>query len=82
MQSDPGSRKKSRPDVSRMVMPAKLASRSLLGRLFAWFTLRRALAYTGMFFYCLALFLAFDFAYSSLTRGEEKARGADRKSVV
>ncbi len=31
---------------------------------------------TGMFVYCLVLFLAFDFAYSSLTRGEETARAA------
>lgn len=57
-------------------MSDKMASRSVLGGLCAWFTLRRALAYTGMFFYCLALFLAFDFAWSSLTRGEETARAA------
>jgi hypothetical protein len=57
-------------------MSENLASRSLLGGLLTWFSLRRALAYTGMFFYCLVLFLAFDFAWSSLTRGEEKARAA------
>src|ERR1700687_2650334 len=42
----------------------------------AYFTLRRALVNTGIFFYCLGLFLAFDFAYSSLTSGEEKERSA------
>ncbi|QWG16402.1 hypothetical protein KMZ68_15380 [Bradyrhizobium sediminis] len=57
-------------------MSENLASRSLLGGLSAWLSLRRALAYTGMFFYCLVLFLAFDFAWSSLTRGEERARAA------
>ena len=57
-------------------MSENLASRSLLGGLFAWLSLRRALAYTGMSFYCLVLLLAFDFAWSSLTRGEEKARAA------
>jgi hypothetical protein len=57
-------------------MSDRLASRSPSGRLFAWFTLRRALVYTGTFAYCLALFLAFDFAYSTLTRGEEKQRPA------
>lgn len=57
-------------------MSDRLASRSPLGGLSAWFTPRRALAHTGMFVYCLALLLAFDFAYSSLTRGEEKERPA------
>jgi hypothetical protein len=52
------------------------ASRSPFGRLLAWFSLRRALAYTGTSLYCLALFLAFDFAWSSLTRGEETHRPA------
>jgi hypothetical protein len=42
----------------------------------AHFTLRRALAFAGIFVYCLALFLVFDFAYSSLTMGEEKQRPA------
>ena len=37
----------------------------------AIFTLRRALVNAGVFVYCLALFLVFDFAYSSLTTGEE-----------
>lgn len=50
------------------------ASRSPLSGLLAYFTLRRALVYAGLFAYCLGLFLAFDFAYSTLTRGEEKQR--------
>ena len=29
-----------------------------------------------MFLYCLALFLVFDFAYSTFTRGQEQARAA------
>ncbi len=41
-----------------------------------YFTLRQALVRTGIFVYCLALFLLFDFAYSTLTTGEEKARAA------
>jgi hypothetical protein len=57
-------------------MSDKLVSRSLMGRLFAWFTLRRALVNTGIFAYCLVLLLAFDFAYSTLTRGEETQRAA------
>ena len=57
-------------------MSDKLVSRPLMGRILAWFTLRRALVNTGIFVYCLVLFLAFDFAYSTLTRGEEKARPA------
>jgi hypothetical protein len=51
-------------------------SRSRLSSLFEHLTLRRALVYAGTFAYCLALFLAFDFAYSTLTRGEEKQRPA------
>jgi len=38
------------------------------------FTLRRVLVHTGILVYCLALFLVFDFAYSTLTRGEETGR--------
>jgi hypothetical protein len=52
------------------------APRSQFGRLFAWFSLRRVLVYTGTALYCLALLLAFDFAWSSLTRGEETLRPA------
>jgi hypothetical protein len=51
-------------------------SRSRLRSLLAYFTLRRALVNTGIFFYCLGLFLAFDFLYSSLTSGEENERSA------
>ena len=43
-------------------------------RFFAYFTLRRALVSVSLFLYCLVLFLAFDFVYSTLTRGEEKQR--------
>ncbi|MDO8400745.1 MAG: hypothetical protein Q7T45_23300 [Bradyrhizobium sp.] len=52
------------------------ASRPPPGRLSARFSLRRALVYAGTLAYCLALFLAFDFAWSSLTRGEETQRPA------
>ena len=57
-------------------MSDKPASRSFSTRLSAWFTLRQAAVNTGVFVYCLVLFLGFDFAYSSLTRGEETARAA------
>jgi hypothetical protein len=40
----------------------------------AYFTLRRALVNTGLFLYGVALFLTFDFVYSTLTKGEEKQR--------
>ena len=50
--------------------------RSALRRLRAYFTWRRALINTGIFLYGLVLFLGFDFAYSSFTRGEEKQRPA------
>jgi hypothetical protein len=51
---------------------ARQRSRGLL----AYFTQRRALAQAGVVVYCLALFFVFDFAYSSLTMGEETQRGA------
>ena len=51
-------------------------SQSRLSSLLGYFTLRRALVSTGIFFYCLGLFLAFDFLYSSLTSGEENERAA------
>ncbi|MBR1123868.1 hypothetical protein JQ628_20235 [Bradyrhizobium lablabi] len=41
-----------------------------------YFTVRRALANTALVVYCLVLFLIFDFAWSSLTMGEEKERSA------
>src|SRR6266404_3193594 len=52
----------------------RLIPRSQLKQIFAYFTLRRALVHTVLFMYCLALFLAFDFAYSSLSGREEKER--------
>ncbi len=51
-------------------------SRSWLNGLVAYFTLRRALVNTGLAVYCLALLLAFDFAYSSLSMGQETERAA------
>ena len=57
-------------------MPDNPASRSPVARLPAWFSLRRMLVYAATALYCLALFLAFDFAWSSLTRGEETRRPA------
>jgi hypothetical protein len=50
------------------------AGSALRPRVLAYFTLRRALVSVSLFLYCLALFLAFDFAYSTLTRGEETQR--------
>src|SRR5260370_35699886 len=50
----------------------RLIPRSRLKELFAYFTLRRALVHAVLFVYCLTLFLAFDFAYSSLSGREEK----------
>src|SRR5579871_2875421 len=38
------------------------------------FAPRRMLLNSVLFLYCLGLFLAFDFAYSTFTRGEEQAR--------
>src|SRR5215203_4667416 len=52
------------------------ASRARFGRFLAWFSLRRALVYTGTALYCLVLLLALDFAWSSLTRGAETQRPA------
>ncbi len=52
----------------------RLIPRPQLNDLFAYFTLWRALVHTALFVYCLALFLAFDFAYSSLSGREEKQR--------
>ncbi len=37
---------------------------------------RRATVYGAMLAYCLALLLLFDFAWSSLTRGDEQSRGS------
>jgi hypothetical protein len=63
-------------------MSDNLTARSRLSRPFAHFTLKRAVVNAGLFVYCLALFLAFDLAYSTLIRGEEKqhpVRIADAK---
>ena len=57
-------------------MPDNSVARRGLRGLCGHFTLRRALVHAGIFVYCLALFLVFDFAYSSLTMGEEKQRPA------
>ena len=51
-------------------------ARPWLRGLLGCFTLRRAFVQSGVFVYCLGLFLAFDFAYSTLTMGEEKQRPA------
>jgi hypothetical protein len=50
--------------------------RSKSKRLSAYFISRQAFVRGGLFLYCLTLFLAFDFAYSMLSRGEEKDRAA------
>src|SRR5215831_2270018 len=42
----------------------------------ASFTPRRILINTALVFYCLALFLVFDFLYSTFTMGQEQARTA------
>lgn len=46
------------------------------GRSFLSRALKRAVVVTGMVLYAVALLLGFDFAYSSLTRGEESQRAA------
>jgi hypothetical protein len=51
-------------------------ARPWLRGLLGYFTLRRTVVHAGVFGYCLGLFLAFDFAYSTITRGEEKERSA------
>jgi hypothetical protein len=50
--------------------------RSRFKRLSGYFTLKRAFVHASLIAYCLALFLLFDFAYSSLTRGEETGRSS------
>src|SRR5882757_2223508 len=74
MPFDPESWKSIHPCVSCPPMTDNPATRSTLSRLFAYFTLKRVIVNTSLVVYCLALFLAFDFAYSTLTRGEEKQR--------
>ena len=50
--------------------------------MFDYLTLRRILLGAGLFVYCLALFLAFDFAYSFFTGGVEKQRSARIANAV
>jgi hypothetical protein len=51
-------------------------ARPWLRGLLGYFTLRRAFVQSGVFVYCVGLFLGFDFVYSTITRGEEKERPA------
>src|SRR5450631_4028995 len=51
-------------------------ARPWLRGLIGYFTLRRAFVQSGVFVYCVGLFLGFDFVYSTITRGEEKERPA------
>ncbi len=60
-------------------MPDTSVSRS---RFRSYFTLRRALINISLVVYCLVLLLGFDFAYSTLTRGEEKQRPVRISSPV
>jgi hypothetical protein len=57
-------------------LPHQAASRPKAGFWRAAFAPRRILRNSAMFLYCLALFLIFDFAYSTFTRGQEQARVA------
>jgi hypothetical protein len=57
-------------------MPEKPASRPIGHFLRAAFAPKRVLLNTAMVLYCFGLFLIFDFAYSALTTGEERARAA------
>jgi hypothetical protein len=54
--------------------PAGMSESAKKGGWRRYFTVRRALVNTGIAAYCLVLLLGFDFAYSSLTMGEEQAR--------
>jgi hypothetical protein len=54
-------------------MPENSVTRPWSRRLLGYFTLRRALVNTGVVFYCIVLFLVFDFAYSSFTMGAEQS---------
>jgi hypothetical protein len=58
------------------IMPDRPASQPKAGFWRAAFAPRRVLFNALMVLYCLALFLVFDFAYSSLTGGQEQARVA------
>ncbi len=56
--------------------PDKPLSRPEGGLLSRAFAPRRVLMNTAMVVYCVALFLIFDFAWSSFTQGQEQARAA------
>jgi len=56
--------------------PHKPISRSRAGFLKRAFAPRRVLMISAMILYCLALFLVFDFLWSSFTRGQEQERVA------
>ena len=55
-------------------MSDRLAGGPRLKGLLGYFISRQAFVRGGVFAYCLVLFLAFDFAYSTLTMGEEQQR--------
>ena len=56
--------------------PAGMSESAKKGGWRRYFTARRTLINIALVAYCVILLLAFDFAYSSLTMGEEQARGA------
>jgi hypothetical protein len=57
-------------------MSDKPASAPILHFFKATFAPRQIAANTAMLFYCLGLFLLFDFAYSAVTKGDERERTA------
>src|SRR5665647_1274773 len=61
------------PGGSLNGMAEKSVTRPWSRRLLGCFTRRRALVTVGVVFYCIGLFLVFDFAYSSLTMGAEQS---------
>jgi len=58
------------------LMPNRPAPQAKVSGWKVAFAPRRILLNTLMVLYCLVLFLAFDFAYSTFTRGQEQARAA------
>jgi hypothetical protein len=56
------------------MLPDQAISPPKAGFCRAAFAPRRILLNSAMFLYCLGLFLIFDFAYSTFTRGQEQAR--------
>jgi len=58
------------------MLPDQAISPPKAGFCRAAFAPRRILLNSAMFLYCLGLFLIFDFAYSTFTRGQEQARAA------